>query len=314
MMRKRWLIIVGILLILFGPVLVNQLMPDEGRRMTGVAIEDLTYTEVSFKNTRQEIDLAGMLFLPGAEGPYPAMVVIHGSGTSARASGWYTTLTNDLLERGIAVLLPDKRGSVKSGGDWRTSSLEDLATDTVAAVDYLKSREDIPIGRIGVIGMSQGGWIAPVAASYSENIDFVVSFSGATVTPPRQLNFEEVHNLRQAGFLPGVAHAMALMSTTFIKKIGQRDFWNGINDFDPLPYWQAMSVDGLILLGADDTNVPAQESAALIDALQKPGLHVEIFEGSGHALQDPVEHGNRIVRRDASGAVADFALEVSAGK
>lgn len=307
-MLKRGILIAGVLLILLGPVMVKQLVPDEERRLTGVSLEELSYTEIRFRNTRQNIDLAGMLLLPDAEGPYTAVIMIHGSGTSARASGWYTTLASDLLERGIVVLLPDKRGSAKSGGNWRTSSFEDLATDTVAAVDYLKTREDLPIQNIGLVGMSQGGWIAPVAASLSEDIDFIVSFSGATVTPPRQLYYEEVHNLRQMGFLPGITHAIALMSTTYLRHIGQRDFWNGITDFDPMPYWQALGVDGLLVFGSDDSNVPAQESAALIDALQKPGLKVEIFEGSGHALADPVTRGSRIIRRDASKAVADFAL------
>ncbi len=307
-MLRKGILIAGFLLILFGPVIANLLMPGEGRRLTGVPLEDLAYTEISFRNTQQGIDLAGMLFLPEAEGPYTAVVMVHGSGTSARASGWYTTLVSDLLERGIAVLLPDKRGSVKSGGNWRTSSFQDLATDTVAAVVYLKSREDLPIQSIGLVGMSQGGWIAPVAASQSEDIDFVVSFSGATVTPPRQLYYEEVHNLRQMGFLPGITHAIALLSTTYLKQIGQRDFWNQIGDFDPLPYWQALTVDGLLVFGSDDTNVPVAESADQINALQKTGLRVAIFEGSGHALEEPAEHGNRVIRRDASKAVADFVL------
>lgn len=79
-MRKRWLIIFGVLLILVGPVIVNQLVPGEGRRMTGVPLEDLDYTEVSFRNSQQDIDLAGMLLVPQIEGPYPAVVVIHGAG------------------------------------------------------------------------------------------------------------------------------------------------------------------------------------------------------------------------------------------
>ena len=71
-----------------------------------------------------------MLFLPEGNGPFPAAVIIHGSGTSDRDNLWPLTLTQYLRESGIAVLLPDKRGSEKSEGDWRTSSFQDLAGDT----------------------------------------------------------------------------------------------------------------------------------------------------------------------------------------
>nr|NIP17576.1 hypothetical protein [Xanthomonadales bacterium]NIX12366.1 hypothetical protein [Xanthomonadales bacterium] len=136
--RFRFLLVIGLLLlVVLGPVLTAQLRQEPGRRMTGVALSELEYSEVEFRNQAQGIDLAGLLFVPDGEGPHPAAVLIHGSGTSNRGNGWYSTLVHDLVESGIAVLLPDKRGSEASGGDWRTSSFEDLATDTVAAVDFL---------------------------------------------------------------------------------------------------------------------------------------------------------------------------------
>lgn len=307
-MRKRWLIAAGILLVVVGPVIVTQLLPGEGRRLTGVPLQDLDYTEVRFRNAHQDLDLAGMLFVPEADGAVPAVVIIHGSGTSSRNNGWYSTITSDFLDRGIAVLLPDKRGSEKSSGDWRTSSFEDLATDTLAAVEYLVSRDDLSFSRIGLLGMSQGGWIAPIVASRSSEIDFIVSFSGTTVTPREQLEFEEVHNLRQLGFLPGIANGIAFLSTRYIRNMGQREFWERVEDYDPLPYWESLAVDGLLLFGEADTNVPTAKSVSLIGELDNPRLVVKVFEGSGHAIEDPEIKGTRVIRKDASAAVADLAL------
>ena len=82
LMRKGWLIAAGILLVIIGPVILKQLIPDEGRRLTGVPLDDLSYTEVSFRNESQDLDLAGMLFMPAAEAAVPAVVISNGAGTT----------------------------------------------------------------------------------------------------------------------------------------------------------------------------------------------------------------------------------------
>ncbi len=76
------------------------------------------------------------------------------------------------------MLLPDKRGSESSEGDWRTSSYEDLTTDTLAAIEFLRSRDAVSISSIGVIGMSEGGRIAPIVATQSDELAFVVNMVG----------------------------------------------------------------------------------------------------------------------------------------
>ena len=128
----------GFLALLIVPVLVTQIAKPERRSFEWVKLGDTNFQDVRFRNTAQNLKLAGMLFVPEGEGPFPAAVIIHGSGTSHRNSGWYLTLTRYLQENGIVVLLPDKRGSEHSDGDWRTASFEDLATDSVAAVGFLR--------------------------------------------------------------------------------------------------------------------------------------------------------------------------------
>jgi pimeloyl-ACP methyl ester carboxylesterase len=93
------------------------------------------------------------------------------------------------------------------------------------------------------------------------------------------------------------------MSTAYIRNVAQAEFWDGVADYDPIPYWSAVDIPALVLLGADDTNVPSEESARRLQALQKPNLRIEIFEGSGHALQDPAGQGNSIIREEALDAI-----------
>ncbi|NOR37820.1 MAG: alpha/beta fold hydrolase [Woeseiaceae bacterium] len=292
-----------LLVVLIGPVLFKQIWPVERRQYDWVSLDETQYTEVTFRNTEQQLDLGGMLFVPAGHGPFPAAVIIHGSGTSRRDSGWYLTLTNHLQQNGIAVLLPDKRGSEKSQGDWRVADFHDLATDTLAAVEFLRAQNEVPVSRIGIIGMSQGGWIAPIVASESSDVKFVVSMVGSAVTPTEQLIYEENHNLRQMGFLPGVSNVIALASTAYIRNIAQAEFWDWVANYDPVPYWREVNVPALALYGADDTNVPSEESVKRLNALGKSNLRIEVYEGSGHALQDPVGRGNSIIREEALAAI-----------
>ena len=293
-----------VLAVLFVPVLVKPLLPSEPRSFERVALADTAHVEIGFENRTQGLALGGLLFVPEGDGPFPAAVVIHGSGTSRRDNGWYLTLTKHLQDSGVVVLLPDKRGSEKSEGDWRTSSFEDLATDTRAAIDYLRAQQEIPLSGIGVIGMSQGGWIAPLVAKEVDDLTFLVSMVGPMVTPREQLLYEENYNLRQLGFLPGISNVLAYVGSAFVRHHAQPELYELIVDYDPLPHWQDVSTDSLVLLGADDTNVPSAESADRLMALDNPHIRVKIYEGSGHALESPRGQGNSVIRIDALDSIS----------
>lgn len=296
---------------LFIPVLITQFSKSGSRSFQGVKMEETNYQEVRFRNAVQDISLAGMLFIPEGDGPFPAAVIIHGSGTSSRSNGWYLTLTQYLQENGIVVLLPDKRGSEQSEGDWRTASFQDLATDTLAAINFLMSQDEAPISYIGVVGMSQGGHIAPIVASQSADVSFLVNVVGAAVPMYEQLRYEENHNLRELGILPGISKLLAYPSSWMIRNVAQPDFWAAVGNFNPLPYWRELSIDALVLYGAEDTNVPSSKSAAILQALDKSNLRVKIYEGSGHALEDPEGTGDSIFREEAMIDIAKFIISVS---
>lgn len=311
-MKKGCLLGLAVLILLaavcFVPVLIAQRSSEQGRTLRAVKLEDTSYTKIGFRNHEQNLQLGGMLFIPEGEGPFPAVVIIHGSGTSRRANGWYLTLTHFLQQNGIVVLLPDKRGSEESEGDWHTASFEDLATDTLAGLAFLREQDLVGVSSLGVVGLSQGGMIAPIVASRSSDLTSLVSVVGSGVPLTEQLRYEENYNLQQMGFLPGVSNVVAFFSTLYIRKVGQKDFWNAVGDFDALPYWEKVSIPSLVLLGQDDTNVPTAASATRLLTLKKPNIEVNVYEGSGHALEDPPGLGDSLFRDDALQDIRDFIL------
>jgi len=306
MKKFKTVLLLGFLALFIVPVLVTQIFKPEQRSFKWVELEDTRYREISFQNTAQDLELAGMLFVPEGDGPFPAAVIIHGSGTSRRDSGWYLTLTQYLQENGVVVLLPDKRGSEQSEGDWRTASFEDLATDSVAAVSFLKNQKEASISGIGVIGLSQGGHIAPVVANQAQDIVFVVNIVGAAVQMHDLLVYEETQNLRKWGILPGISDLLAYPASWSIINVRQSRFWDAVGNFDPVPYWQGLSVESLVLYGENDTNVPSSKSAAILRSLGKSNIDVRIYKGSGHALESPEGMGRRIFREDALRDIRDF--------
>jgi len=299
------------LLLLTVSVVITQLAKPEPRNLEWVALRDTTYQEVSFRNTAQNIQLAGMLFVPEGEGPFPAAVIIHGSGSSRRDSGWYLTLTQYLQDTGVVVLLPDKRGSERSGGDWRTASYHDLATDTVAAVEFLKRQNRVDVSGIGIIGMSEGGRIAPVVADQAPDIAYMVDLVGGAVPAHEALVYEENHNLREMGILPGFSDLLAYPAAWSLIYSRRREFWSAVGNFDPAPFWQETPVPSLVLYGEDDTNVPSHRSAEILRSLGNPNIDVRIYEGSGHALESPPGEGRSIIREDALREIRGFIRSVA---
>jgi dienelactone hydrolase len=296
--------LLGVLVI---PVLTAQLKETEKRDFSGKRLNELNFTEIKFKNEKQNLSLAGLLFFPPGEGPFPSVVIIHGSGTSQRDNMWYLTLADYLQKNGMLVLLPDKRGSEKSEGNWRSASFEDLATDVLAAVSFLKSQHNVENSKIGVIGMSQGGQIAPIAATECPDINFVVNIVGGALPMHEQFLYEEKNNLREIGFLPVVSNSLARLTTFYHINIGNnKHFWQAIGNYDAIDYWKKMNVEALIMYGENDTNTPSLESAKRLKSLDKSNIDVKIYNDSGHALEEPIHIGKSIFRKDALADIKDF--------
>lgn len=247
--------------------------------LVGPSLSEIEYTEIYFNNGN--LKLAGMMILPEGEGPFPVAVIIHGSGTSRRDSKWYLTVVNHLQENGIAVLLPDKRGSEKSGGKWIGASFEELAGDTISAIEYIRTQDQFNYSKIGVIGMSQGGWIAPVVAAKTEDLAFVVSMSGPIVTQEEQLLYEEIHNIAPYTYT-FIAKLIAPLTT---KNLMKKEYIKGYAGFDPIPYWEQVNIPAFIALGENDKNVPVEESIKRLNS-NNLDLLVKVYPDGGHAIRD----------------------------
>jgi pimeloyl-ACP methyl ester carboxylesterase len=140
--------------------------------------------EVEFENTNIAIKLRGTLTIPGNDGPYPAIVLISGSGASDRNQtifGHKTFLVmSDFLTRaGFAVLRYDDRGAAESEGSFLSATILDHAEDAAYAIDFLKSREFVDTLSIGLLGHSLGADIAPVTCSMNPSVSFAILMAGA---------------------------------------------------------------------------------------------------------------------------------------
>jgi fermentation-respiration switch protein FrsA (DUF1100 family) len=160
--------------------------------------------EVTYQNAADAVTLAGTLTVPPAGGPFPAVILISGSGQQDRDESlcWhrpFLVLADYLTRRGIAVLRVDDRGVGGSKGDASQATSEDFARDVLAGVEYLKTLRKIDPKRIGLIGHSEGGTIAPMVAVDSNDVAFIVLMAGPGVTGDLILERQIVDLLKAAG-------------------------------------------------------------------------------------------------------------------
>ncbi|MGI6718828.1 MAG: alpha/beta hydrolase family protein [Bacteroidales bacterium] len=142
--------------------------------------------DVVFTNNRDNVTLAGTLTLPSKNGKYPVAVMISGSGPQNRDEELlghkpFLVIADYLTRNGIGVLRFDDRGTAESSGDFNSATTEDLSYDVEAAVNYLLTRNDINKNKIGLIGHSEGGIIAPMVAVRNKNVSYIVLMAGTGV-------------------------------------------------------------------------------------------------------------------------------------
>ena len=142
--------------------------------------------DITFENKKVGINLAGTLTLPNKEGVFPVVILISGSGPQNRDEELlghkpFLVLSDFLTKNGIAVLRYDDRGIAMSKGDFKTATSADFATDVESAIAYLKTRKEINKNKIGLIGHSEGGLIAPMVASKSKDVAFIVLLAGTGI-------------------------------------------------------------------------------------------------------------------------------------
>ena len=236
------------------------------------------------------ITLAGTLTRPALPGPYPALVLVHGSNAQTRDV--FGPWARYFAGLGFAVLAYDKRGTGASSGDWKYADFPALAGDALAAVRALAVRSDIRRDKIGLWGISQAGWIMPlVAAEAPAEIGFMVVHAG-TGTTVREQGVLNYRNELRFGGLPEDAVAIGMRYRTLddsVTKAGGsvepvrrfyeehkatapwldepapadawfRGYYRMLMDFDPRQAWERVICPVLLFFGELDANVPPAES------------------------------------------------------
>jgi pimeloyl-ACP methyl ester carboxylesterase len=267
------------------------------RKAPRVSIEQRE--EVQFSNGT--IRLAGTLRRPQRGSKHPAVILVHGSGPEGRDH--VLPLARFLVRRGVAVLGYDKRGVGRSTGDWTTASFEDLASDAVAAFEFLRTRTDIDAKQIGLLGISQAGWIMPIAAVREPGLAFLISVSGSAIVPA-DTSLDEVRNEMTASGMraEGIELVLGLMRAQYryaqsgdgwddyiaarqraAARLGgtpppnfpaSRDdpLWQTMRAFyfyDPGPTLRRLRTPTLAIFGELDNNILADKNKAAWDAALK---------------------------------------------
>ncbi len=142
--------------------------------------------EVQFENPIGHHTLAGTLTLPQKTGIFPVVILITGSGPQNRDEELlghkpFLVLSDHLTRQGIGVLRYDDRGTAKSTGDFKSATTADLATDVEAAINFLMTRPEVDKKKIGLIGHSEGGLIAPIVAAGNRNVSYIVLMAGTGI-------------------------------------------------------------------------------------------------------------------------------------
>ena len=175
------------------------------RPQTPVAPFPYREESVRFDNPgAEDVWLAGTLTLPAGDGPFPAAILISGSGPQDRDETVWThrpfaVLADHLTRQGIAVLRYDDRGYGESTGDFASGTSMDFATDAEAALDWLQTRPEIDTASIGLIGHSEGGLIAPVIAARNPSVAYIVLLAGPGTTGQQVLIDQSIANARAGG-------------------------------------------------------------------------------------------------------------------
>ncbi len=180
-------------------------------------IEPIRREDVTFDSGGPS--LAGTLTLPSGEGPHPAVVLIHGTGPHTRAQDLHgfemlTAMAERLAHDGVASLRYDKRGVAESTGDYDAATSADLADDAEAAMRFLMGHPAVDAARVGLLGHSEGGMIAPMIAARNRDVAFVISMAGPAAPPLEGLMRQHEKSLQAAGAPePVIEREMAQLRT-----------------------------------------------------------------------------------------------------
>jgi alpha-beta hydrolase superfamily lysophospholipase len=290
-------------------------LPD---RLLSVAAQDYSapagapYTaETARVPTRGGFELVGTLTRPRRPGPLPCVVTITGYRP-------FRQIADTLARRGIAVLRLDDRGTGASGGRFPGSTSEDFANDIEDALRWLRQARDIDSTRLALLGHSEGGVIAPLVAARGVRLAGMVLMAGTSWTGRRVMEYQNrfaVRKLYAGAALDSVVHA----SMHAVDSLATADAWIAyFARHDPLAVARTLaSPPVLVLQGATDRQVPAEQATELADAFKSAGnrdVTLRVLPATNHLFLpdpsgDPAAYSSLSVTaipRETLGIIADW--------
>jgi hypothetical protein len=317
-------------------------------------IQPYPYTEehVTYDNPTAGVRLAATITLPKGSGPFPVALLIAGSGPNDRdetIAGHkpFLVLADHLTRRGIAVLRADKRGVGGSTGDYSRATTADFESDVEAGIAHLQTRGDIDPHRIGLIGHSEGGVIAPAVASRNRSVSYVVTMAGPGTTGEEVLYAQQRLIAQAMGAKPeeidtnvnwnrqvyqivknendsqkayelikalAVKRGMADVEATALAREDESDWFRYFLTYDPVPALQRLRCPVLVVAGERDLQVPPKEN---LPAIRKalagtPDAEVVELPGLNHLFQT-AKSGAPTEYAEIEQTISPLALETVAG-
>ena len=284
--------------------------------------------EISFYNETDEITLAGTLTTPKNKKDFATVILISGSGPQNRNEEImnhkpFLIISDYLTRNGIAVLRYDDRGVGESEGDYSKANTKDLSRDTEAAIKYLKSRKEINSNKIGLIGHSEGGLIAPMVASNSKDISFLVLLAGPGLMGEKLLLLQKKLTEHKSGINELAVNksqeifkgAYDIISAykgndeelrNILKEYFNQKFNNAIGErqlnsliqsltspwmkffikYDPSPALEEIEVPLLALFGKNDLQVPAIENSKVFEEVNNKNIEILQLDNLNHLFQE----------------------------
>ena len=279
--------------------------------------------EVVIPTPTPGVQLAGTLTIPEGEGPFPAVLLITGSGQQDRNETVFDhkpflVLADALSRRGVAVLRVDDRGVGGSTGPVATATSADFALDAGAAFAFLETRPEIAHGRVGLIGHSEGGTIAPLVAQADPRVAFIVMIAGPAVSGGDLLVEQSRATLLASGVAPAVVEGNVAIQGRIMRAVAanagsaeaaiaavdavlveagqppaQRQavaaqlaapWTRWFIAHDPQPSLRALRIPVLALYGGKDTQVPAEQNATALRTVL-PSAEIVVLPGLNHLMQ-----------------------------
>ncbi len=228
-----------------------------------------------FKTTSGAATIEGELFLPEGDGPFPAMIIIPGSGNEDRSE--LEPFAAILNANNYGLYIYDKRGIGGSTGSYPpelndpTVFLSARADDITGIIELLKSHEQINESRIGLFGSSQGAWVNSLVYNMRSDLAFIIMVSGGIAST----GLENLY----CGLTDDP-------TVTIEEAVNQLSDFTGPVGFDPLPIVEEMSLPVLWIYGNEDRSHPARYDIDVLEQLNKSNFNLKVYENVNHEIVD----------------------------